>query len=121
MLTFILKKEWYDKIKNGEKTIEYREVKPYWDRRICKYKNWYSQFIAPKNRANFRRDYPVVFTKEKAVCILRLGCTNKYMTAIIKKIEIVNGKNTDLHIDKPVFAIHFMDAMEISLENWGYF
>ena len=53
MLTFILKKKWYDKIKNGEKTIEYREVKPYWDRRICKYKNWYSQFIAPKNRANY--------------------------------------------------------------------
>lgn len=79
MLTFILKKEWYNKIKRGEKTIEYREVKPYWNRHICKYKNWYSQFIAPKNRTNFRRNYPVVFTKEKAMCILRLGYTNKYM------------------------------------------
>lgn len=29
MLTFPLKKEWYEKIKSGEKTIEYREVKPY--------------------------------------------------------------------------------------------
>jgi len=26
-LTLVLKKEWFDKIKNGEKTIEYREVK----------------------------------------------------------------------------------------------
>ena len=121
MLTFNLKKEWYEKIRNGEKTIEYREVKPYWEKRICKYKNWYSQFIAPKNRTAFRRDYPVIFTKEKAVCILRLGYTNQYMSAVITKIEIINGKNTDLQIDKPVFAIHLMDAMEISLENWGYF
>lgn len=29
MLTFNLKKEWFDKIKSGEKTHEYREVKPY--------------------------------------------------------------------------------------------
>ena len=34
MLTFPLKKEWYEKIKSGEKTIEYREIKPYWTRRI---------------------------------------------------------------------------------------
>lgn len=36
MLTFILKKEWYEKIKSGEKTVEYREVKPYWNLRINK-------------------------------------------------------------------------------------
>ena len=33
-LRFALKKEWFEKIKNGEKTIEYREIKPYWDTRI---------------------------------------------------------------------------------------
>lgn len=27
MLVFSLKKEWFDKIKSGEKTVEYREVK----------------------------------------------------------------------------------------------
>lgn len=31
MLIFPLKKEWYDKIKSGEKTVEYREV----NGRIC--------------------------------------------------------------------------------------
>lgn len=30
MLIFPLKKEWYEKIRSGEKTVEYREVKPYW-------------------------------------------------------------------------------------------
>lgn len=34
MLIFPLKKEWYEKIKSGEKTIEYREVKPYWTTRF---------------------------------------------------------------------------------------
>ncbi len=29
MLTFNLKKEWFEKIKSGEKTHEYREVIPY--------------------------------------------------------------------------------------------
>lgn len=34
MLIFPLKKQWYEKIKSGEKTIEYREAKPYWTYRI---------------------------------------------------------------------------------------
>lgn len=88
MLIFPLKKEWYEKIKNGEKTIEYREVKPYWETR---FKN---EFM---NRAEALN----------CPCILRLGYTKKYMTAQIVGIEIVNGKDTDLNIDKPVYAIHF--------------
>lgn len=31
-----LKKEWYHKIESGEKTEEYREIKPYWWHRIQK-------------------------------------------------------------------------------------
>ena len=34
MLIFPLKKQWYEKIKSGEKTVEYREVKLYWIKRI---------------------------------------------------------------------------------------
>lgn len=37
MLTFNLKKVWFDKIKSGEKTHEYREAKQYWVKRFCKY------------------------------------------------------------------------------------
>ena len=36
MLVFTLKKQWFEKIKSGEKTIEYREVKPYWTHRLQK-------------------------------------------------------------------------------------
>ena len=32
------------------------------------------------------------------------------MKAVIEKIETVDGKNTDLHVDKPVYAIHLRDV-----------
>ncbi len=32
-----LERKWFARIWNGEKTVEYREVKPYWDRRIGKW------------------------------------------------------------------------------------
>lgn len=34
MLIFSLKKEWYEKIKSGEKTIEYRAVKDYLNKKF---------------------------------------------------------------------------------------
>jgi hypothetical protein len=32
----------------------------------------------------------------------------------IVKVEIVDGKDTDLHIDKPVYEIHLADVREES-------
>lgn len=101
MLIFTLKKEWYEKIRSGEKTVEYREVKPYWERRIS---NEFRFFIHPsfvgKNVQNV----------DPRPVKLRLGYTKRYLIALVKKIEIIDGKNTDLHIDKPVYAIHLEDV-----------
>ena len=33
-LHLVLKSCWYDKIESGQKTSEYRECKPYWDKRL---------------------------------------------------------------------------------------
>ncbi|MBR2028242.1 MAG: hypothetical protein IKA10_04535 [Oscillospiraceae bacterium] len=33
-LHLVLKRKWYDKIESGEKTSEYREIKPYWNKRF---------------------------------------------------------------------------------------
>lgn len=98
MLIFQLKKEWYEKIKNGEKTIEYREVKSYWETR---FKN---EFMHRSGALN-------------CPCILRLGYTKEYMTAQIVGVEIVNGKDTDLHIDKPVYAIHLTDIKAHAIQK----
>lgn len=107
MIIFSLKKEWYEKIKSGEKTIEYREVKLYWTKRLN------SCFIIPAASQlleGIRKEltFNYVFS-----CKLRLGYTKEYLSARIIKIEIVDGKDTDLHIDKPVYAIHLTKLEEI--------
>ena len=97
MLIFSLKKEWYEKIKSGEKTIEYREVKYYWSTRL------YSTISFLKQ-------------KKERHCFFQLGYNPKTrISAVISKIEIVDGKQTDLRIDKPVYAIHF----KLEKENSG--
>lgn len=105
MLVFPLKKEWYEKIKSGEKTIEYREVKPYWTKRFNSKSGLDDIFISLlKSKSGENCNIP---------CKLRLGYTNKYLVADITRIEIIDGKDTDLHIDKPVYAIHLTHVREV--------
>ena len=112
MLIFSLKKEWYEKIKSGEKTIEYRECKPYWTRRFYNECGGDSSAMVEENgfAEPLLPGQAIVFLTIE--CKLRLGYTNKYMTANITKIEVVDGKDTDLHIDKPVYALHLADVKE---------
>jgi len=35
-LNLTLKKKWFDMILQGEKQEEYREIKPYWEQRLCR-------------------------------------------------------------------------------------
>ena len=107
MLIFPLKKQWYEKIKNGEKKIEYREVKPYWESRLWK-EGCCPGVITPYDYEEVRGlAWPVS-------CYLQLGYNpNTRLHAFIKKVEIVNGKDTDLAIDKPVYAIHLSNIKEV--------
>ncbi len=95
MLIFNVKKEWFEKIKSGEKTHVYIEVKPYLINRLK---------LAMKILYEFgEKCYP---------CEIRLGCPkgtdyNKIIDAKILSIKIINGKNTDLKIDKDVYDIEF--------------
>lgn len=109
------------KIKNGEKTIEYREVKPYWIKRIFneierKLIDIYSsckkqlQFFSYQEFLELQKIDSVVFEppdKFTLQGLFRLGYGAEKLFATITKIEIVNGKDTDLHIDKQVYAMHF--------------
>lgn len=106
MLIFILKKCWYEKIASGEKTIEYREVKPYWASRFAK-EFEFNQYTFC--HIGDKLEMLTYFIPVK----LRLGYTKKYMTALVCRIEIVDGKDTDLHIDAPVYAIHLVNIEAI--------
>jgi len=86
MLTFNLKKEWFEKIKSGEKTHEYREFTGYWYQRLKDI--LYSKVC-------FACGYP---SKDDE---------SKRLYAHIMDINIINGKNSDLKINENVFDIEF--------------
>lgn len=48
ILDLVLKGNWYDLIKSGQKKFEYREVKSYWTKRL---------FSKPYTHIRFRRGY----------------------------------------------------------------
>ena len=102
-MTFNLQKKWYKKFLSGEKTIEYREVKPYWTKRL--------DSLWDNNGVPLALGDSVCFFPRRP-CILRLGYTKRHMTADITRIEVVNGKDTDLAIDAPVYAIHLANVRE---------
>ena len=93
MLTFNLKKEWFEKIKSGEKTHEYREVKPYWQKRLLNNPSGYICFCLgyPKENEAYKRLY-----------------------AKIKNITIKNGLNTDLNTNNDVYDIEFELIEEVN-------
>ena len=114
MLIFPLKKEWYEKIRSGEKTVEYREVKPYWTRRIERYLDDCVSRLTTSQLMEelFNHGHPIKFMLSYRDCVLRLGYTKRQMTADITKIGVVDGKDTDLRVDKPVYAIHLANVRE---------
>lgn len=99
MLVFNLKKEWFDKIAAGKKTHEYREVKPYWKKRIYK-----ELGLCDDDFLYMLGSVPYT------ACIKFVkgyNPKNGILTAVIESVSITSGLNTDLKIDKPVFDIKF--------------
>lgn len=100
MLTFNLKKQWFDKIKSGEKTHEYREVKPYWTNRLA-------NFLDLQDEDFKVLEYSKLIFQDYLYFCFRLGYTKEYLEAYIVSLAKVNGKNTDLAVDKNVYDIEF--------------
>lgn len=116
MLTFNLKKEWFDKIKIGEKTHEYREVKDFWTDRLVK------EFF---NIDKKKKPYDFEIYKQGMIIYLQNECGHynrpllcfmngmkseeekPRLYAKMKSIIIINGSFTDLKVDIPVYDIEF--------------
>jgi len=54
ILILHIKKKWFDLILSGEKKEEYREVKPYWSKRLC---NSWDAYGVRWNHQKERLDY----------------------------------------------------------------
>ena len=97
MLTFNVKKEWFEKIKSGEKTHEYRVANPYWDARL----SYLMDIVNPSN-----------YIRVAIPCCFCLGYparavsyTHLTLPTILSKLN--NGLDTDLKTDKAVYDIEF--------------
>ena len=115
MLTFNLKKEWFEKIKSGKKTHEYREQTKYWIKRIS------NLFINAEVKRQFLISIETGFTfeskqkylKDKGIIIFACGYPKKEnkakrLLAKIKNIRTnIDGNESDLEINEPVFDIEF--------------
>lgn len=116
MLIFNLKKEWFEKIKSREKTHEYRLQTEYWIKRIMNFlgnSNVKLRLIKAINEGDyfeFRTD--ACFPYSRAVCFCcgypKKEESSKRIYGLIKKISAnIDGRDTDLEINEPVFDIEF--------------
>ena len=83
-LKLVLTDRWFEEIKSGRKTHEYRKFTPFWENRL--------------DKLYFSKDCLVQFQKAYRK-------NPERMTFEIKDIQLVDGTNTDLHTDGLVFDI----------------
>lgn len=100
-----LKKEWYNMIESGQKTEEYRAIKPYWYKRFCK--NYNDKLIHCKYcglHGDIRCFKP---TQEYTHVCFRYGYTKRTMTFKIDSISIGKGNPEMGAPNCDVFIIKF--------------
>jgi hypothetical protein len=104
-LKLVLTHKWYDMIESGEKTEEYRDITPYWVRRLVKYFSNYSHLInqphlylsgrfdvefKPYTHVQFQRAYPKNPPRmTKAIKSIRIGTGKPELGAIENKLYFV--------------------------------
>ena len=119
ILELPLKKEWYDMIECGEKSEEYREVKPYWEKRLLDYKRLMQYFIDNRKKLLAKRILFPNRTVIENVCEafhrgythvrFHYGYTKRTMMFTIDSITIgFDGRpEWGAPTDKPMFIIKF--------------
>lgn len=101
-LDLVLKRKWYDMIASGEKTEEYREIKPYWICRFC-YKAspsypvpWMSMVVTAQNPEYLKKALKwrtmVLWNFTHVTFHLGYSKDRPSMTFAIKEIVIDEGK-----------------------------
>ena len=112
MLTFNLKKEWFEKIKRGEKTHEYRELKPYWTQRL---KKEFGELDFSVTELRFGT--PKTFNRTHTICFMNGMIPEEKrprLYAKFKSIRLAYGMDTDLKINAPVYDIEFELINEVN-------
>lgn len=87
VLHLTLKKKWFDMIASGQKREEYREIKPYWAKRLAK------NYDAVQFRNGYSKKSPVVSLKLEAITtgrgVIAWGAPEFDTVYILKLGEII--------------------------------
>lgn len=76
MLVLSVKKEYLEKMVNGEKTIDYREIKPFYNKKFKRYLPRYNgknEIFFPTFNILFRNGQDYKSNSIKCVCILEIA------------------------------------------------
>lgn len=101
-----LKKEWYEMIESGVKTEEYRALKPYWVKRLCK--DWVTRnlYVDCINHCCMECINARLYTVFQFDAIkFSYGYTKRTMTFECKEIAIGKGRKEWGAPDNDVFII----------------
>lgn len=104
-LKLVLTDHWFEEIKSGRKTHEYRKVTDFWKKRIINIVKYYGNY--DRETRTFTFFAPVCVEFQKAY-----RKNPERMTFKIKDITLVGGENTDLHIDGLVFDIELGERVK---------
>lgn len=107
MLTLPIKKKWFDMILSGEKTEEYREIKPYYTTRL------YENLFMPMYRYT---PYNTIRKTEKEICF-RNGYSKESPSFIAKcTLGIGRGKEEwGAEPNKEYYVLKILEIKEVSL------
>lgn len=103
-LKLVLKNEWFDKIKSGIKTHEYRKMSDYWENRF----NYKSKTVGVFYPGEVLSNFPFKFVQFQ-----RAFYKNpERMLFKIKKVTLQLGRKTDLKYDGGVFDIELGERLK---------
>jgi len=73
ILHLTLKKKWFDMIASGEKKEEYREVKPYWRKRLNDKNDNYREFDIVRFKNGYQKNAPFVDVELRGINLANTG------------------------------------------------
>lgn len=98
ILHLTLKKKWFDLILSGEKKFEYREIKPYWEKRLfnpasslIKNHSGLRHYDFIRFRNGYRKDSPTMDVEYLALSIKEFNGRNHYALHLGK---VLSSQNT---------------------------
>lgn len=115
ILDLPLKAKWYEMIERGEKREEYREIKPYWVKRlcyctrVCSNGHWSEKYYKCVLTCKSVGAYMVHYTHVR----FRYGYTSRTMTFPVESISVGLGNpEWGAPTDKEVFIIKLGNKLE---------